>query len=241
MPVDPLSMPIRATTQDHLDIEDILDSVVILKDGSCCLILSTTAVNFGLLSEKEQDATIYAYASLLNSLTFPIQLVISSKRKDVTFYIASLDREIEKQTNPLLQDQMRKYRKFIEDTIRKNNVLDKTFYIIIPFSALELGVTKTLGSMVKKKYTGLPYPKEFILERAKMNLLPKRDHIVRQFGRLGLKIRVVDTKEAVQLFFDIYNPESAGIQRLTDSREYSTPIVQPAVESSGKKEEATNG
>ncbi|MBM3205847.1 hypothetical protein FJZ41_03315, partial [Candidatus Shapirobacteria bacterium] len=64
---DPANIAIRASTQDHLEIEDIKDDLVILKDGSCALVLSTTAINFGLLSEKEQEATIYAYAALLNS------------------------------------------------------------------------------------------------------------------------------------------------------------------------------
>jgi len=222
---DPLSIPIRGTTQDHLNIEDVVDNVVILKDGSCCLILSTTAINFGLLSEREQDATIYAYAELLNSLTFPIQLVIRSRQKDVTQYLTLLDREIQKQTNSLLQDQMRKYRRFVEETVKKNNVLDKTFYIIIPFSSMELGVSQNLTALVKKP-RNLPYAKEYVLEKAKMNLLPKRDHIVRQFSRLGLKIREIKTQEAIQLFYDIYNPESAGGQKLTTGKEYAAGMVE---------------
>ena len=75
------SAPIKASTQDHLDIEDVRDNLALLRDGSACLILQTTAVNFSLLSESEQDATIYAYAGLLNSLTFPIQIIIRSQKK----------------------------------------------------------------------------------------------------------------------------------------------------------------
>ena len=133
MPIDPLKIPIRASTQEHLEIEDIRDDIVIMKDGSCCLVLLTTAINFGLLSEKEQDATIYAYAALLNSLTFPAQIVIRSQRKDVTAYLKLLDREMAKQTNKLLKEQIQKYRNFVEEIVKKNNVLDKEFYVIIPF------------------------------------------------------------------------------------------------------------
>ena len=68
--MDPIKIPIRASTQEHLDIEDIRDDLIVLKDGSCVLVIATTAINFGLLSEKEQDATIFAYAALINSLTF---------------------------------------------------------------------------------------------------------------------------------------------------------------------------
>lgn len=221
---DPLKIPIRASTQEHLEIEDIKDNIIILKDGSCCLILATTAINFGLLSEKEQDALIYAYAALLNSLTFPIEIVIRSKRKDVTSYLKLLEGEILKQTNKLLQEQMKKYQKFVEDTVKKNNVLDKSFYVIIPFSTLELGATKALGTVVRRQ-KGLPYPKDYILERAKMNLYPKKDHLIRQFNRLGLKTKELTTQEAIQLFYDIYNPES-GFQKLAAGQEYAAPIVQ---------------
>lgn len=221
---DPLKIPIRASTQEHLEIEDIKDNIIILKDGSCCLILATTAINFGLLSEKEQDALIYAYAALLNSLTFPIEIVIRSKRKDVTSYLKLLEGEISKQTNKLLQEQMKKYQKFVEDTVKKNNVLDKSFYVVIPFSALELGATKALGTIIKRQ-KGLPYPKDYILERAKMNLYPKKDHLIRQFNRLGLKTKELTTQEAIQLFYDIYNPE-AGFQKLVAAQEYAAPLVQ---------------
>jgi hypothetical protein len=225
---DPVKIPIRSSTQDHLEVEDILDNIIILKDGSCCLVLATTAINFGLLSENEQDATIYAYAALLNSLTFSIEIVVRSKRKDVTSYLKLLDTQINKQTNKLLKDQMEKYRKFVEETVKKNNVLDKSFYVIIPFSALEMGASKNISQALNKR-RGLPFPKEYILDQAKMNLFPKRDQIARQFNRLGLHTRQVNTQEAIQLLYDIYNP-SSGFQKLASSKEYSSPFVVPASE-----------
>jgi hypothetical protein len=234
LPIDPLKIPIRASTQDHLEIEDIRDDLVLMKDGSCCLILLTTAINFGLLSEKEQDATIYAYAALLNSLTFPVQIVIRSQRKDVTAYLKLLDQEMAKQTNKLLREQIQKYRSFIEEIVKKNNVLDKEFFAIIPFSALEMGVSKTLTTVINpKKKGGLPFEKDYILEKAKTALVPKRDHLIRLFSRLGLKTRQLKTQELIQLFYKTYNPGIEG-QRLAVSQEYTTPMVQPAL---GKTEE----
>ena len=120
MKTDPTKIPIRASTQEHLDIEDVRDDLVILKDGGCVLVLATTAINFGLLSEKEQDATIYAYAALLNSLTFPVQIVIRSQRKDVSAYLKLLDQELTKQTNKLLREQIQKYHLFVEEIVKKN-------------------------------------------------------------------------------------------------------------------------
>lgn len=228
MALDPTKIPIRASTQEHLDIEDIQDDLVILKDGGTCLVLSTTAINFGLLSEKEQDATIYAYAALLNSLTFPIQIVIRSTRKDVSSYLKLLEAQEKRQTEKLIVEQIRKYRAFVEETVKQNEVLDKEFYLVIPMTALELGATKAVVSALKRG-RGLPFPKDYIIQRAKTNLYPKRDHLIRQLNRLGLKSHQLTSQELIELFFSVYNPE-AGQQKLTAASEYKTPLVEPAME-----------
>lgn len=220
---------IKSTTQEHLDIEDIVDSLVLLKDGSAAMIVTTTAVNFGLLSETEQDATIYAYAALLNSLTFPIQIYIRSNHKDISGYEKLLkEREIQS-AKPENKERIRKYREFIEETVRQRNVLDKKFYMVIPFYVLELGVTKSASALAKSGSKNLPFDKSYILGRAKMSLEPKRDHLIHQLTRLGLRARQLNTKELIQLFFEIYNPSSAHGQVLASPEEYETPIVQPAV------------
>ncbi|OGG25289.1 hypothetical protein A3A59_00455, partial [Candidatus Gottesmanbacteria bacterium RIFCSPLOWO2_01_FULL_42_10] len=176
--------PIRSTTQEFLEIEDIKNDLVLLANGSCATIIETTAVNFGLLSEKEQEALIFAYSGLLNSLSFPIQIYLRSKRKDISGYLTRLAEAEKTQTNPLLAKRISLYRTFIAATVKERNVLDKKFYIVIPFSALELGVTN-VNALIKRK--GLPYPKDYILNRAQTVLTPKRDHLLRQLNRLGLK------------------------------------------------------
>lgn len=223
---DPTKIPIRASTQEHLDIEDIQDGIIILRDGSCCLVIATTAINFGLLSEKEQEATIYAYAGLLNSLTFSIQVVLRSQRKDISGYIKLVKRAGEKETKKEIKAQIEKYRQFIEETVAKNEVLDKKFYIVIPMSALELGVKQALTSAFALKK--LPFDKDYILQKAKTNLYPKRDHVLRQVARLGLKGKQLNTQELIQLFFNIYNPEVKG-QQLTTTEQYQRPMVEPAM------------
>lgn len=215
--------PIQASTQEHLDIEDIRDDLVILKDGSCCLILTTSAVNFGLLSEPEQDATIYSYAAFLNSLSFPIQIIIRSQPKDISYYLELLKKAEDTQEKPLLKNQINKYRVFVEAIVKDNQVLDKKFYVSIPFTAIELGLSSSLSQSVKSKKT-LPYSKEYILEKAKMSLYPKRDHFISQFSRLGLKARQLTSQELLELFFQIYNPENVG-QKLGAPKGYSFPLV----------------
>ena len=219
--------PVRSSTQDHLDIEDIRDNLVLLKDGACCLLLETTAVNFSLLSESEQDAIIYAYAGLLNSLTFPIQIVVTSQKKNIANYLALLAGQKQKISNPLLKTQVERYYEFVKKTVAENEVLDKKFYLVIPFSSLELGVSTALTSSLKRK-PGLPFDKQSILTKAKNVLIPKRDHLLKQLTRIGLKAKQLTTPDLIKLFYNYYNPDSGAIE-FDAAAEYEAPIVEAAV------------
>lgn len=214
-----------ASTQAHLDIEDILDNMVILKTGWVALVMSTTAVNFDLLSEAEQDATIYAFGALLNSLSFPMQILIRSNKADITSYFQHLEEAERAQPNPDLKRQIQKYKDFIELTVQRKTVLDKKFYLIITFSPLEAGL-KGFGKNPSKEKE-----KNAILSQAKAALAPRRDHVIKQIARLGLTAKQLTTQELIELFYDIYNPAPTGTQRvLLDTGSYTTPLVEPALE-----------
>lgn len=226
MVVDPLKVAIKGTTQDHLPVEDIVDGIVILKDGSCVMVVVISSVNFDLLSEREQSALIFAYGGILNSLNFPIEIVIRSETKDVSAYLTRLSEAQDKQENPLLKERIKSYRKFIEETVKKNDVLSKDFYVVVPFSILEMGL-KSAGKMIpvpNNKNIGLPFAKEYILEKARASLEPKRDHLMRLFARLGLEVRPLTTKELIELFYKIYNQETGANQKV-QSLNYTAPVV----------------
>ena len=219
------NQPVKGSTQHFVEVEDLKDDIVLLRDGSAALVIETTAVNFGLLSEAEQDATIYTYAALLNSLSFPIQIVIRSKKMDISSYLGSLDEKIQSQQNEALKGQMQLYRNFIEATIKDNNVLDKKFYIVIPFSRLELGIGGALPGSKK----GLPFDKNYIIEKARNALYPKRDHIIRQLSRLSLKAMTLATPRLAQLYYEIFNADHEGFTDISlGIREYLSPMVEPA-------------
>jgi len=222
---------LKGTTQDHLPIEDITQDMVILKDGSCAYILEISSVNFDLLSQKEQEAMIYAYASLLNSLTFPIQIFIHSAPKDVSSYLAYLSAWEEKATDSLIKKQIAHYRQFVSQVVEKNNVLTKSFYVAIPFSSLELGLPAVKSAFpspfsffTKKKPAGLPVKKHTLIERAKANLEPKKEHLVRAFARLGLKTRQLKTPQLLSLFYSIYNQDRLEVKDLP-LKEGEVPVV----------------
>lgn len=231
MPTDLFKIAIRGSTQEHLPIEDIVDGVVVLKDGGCAMVMRISSVNFDLLSEREQGALVFAYGGILNSLNFPIQIVIQSTTKDVSVYAANLRVVEEKQENPLLKQRISSYRKFIEEIVKKNDVLSKIFYVVVPFSALELGIKSVSRSMVpgigflnRNQPQGLPFEKEYILEKAKASLEPKKEHLVRLFSRLGLEIKPLDTKELIEMFYKIYNQEESTSQKI-ETMQFKSPTV----------------
>lgn len=229
MPIDPLRIAIKGSTQDNLPIEDIIDGIVILKDGSASKVMQVSSVNFDLLSEKEQSALIFAYGGILNSLNFTVQIVINSTTKDVGNYLNNLEMAKNNQQNEKLRERIASYKRFIEETVKRNDVLSKTFYIVVPFSNLELGIKNAQKQILSsinpiKKAPELPYSKEYIVEKAKAALQPKEDHLVRLFSRLGLEIKALTTKELIELFYKIYNEDTANNQKLQNVN-YTAPAV----------------
>ena len=204
-------VPLISTTQNALPIADIVDDVVLYKDGGAAIVLETSSLNFGLLSEKEQGAVVAAYAALINSLSFSIQIMVKTQRKDITGYIKFFDEASKKITNPRLKAITDDYRHFITESIKKKTVLGKRFFIVIPFNQLELGVAKSAQSVLKKG--PLPFPKDYVVKKAKVTLFPKRDHLIRQAGRLSLKLKQLSTQQLINLYYEVNNPEPPAVKK----------------------------
>jgi hypothetical protein len=224
-----------STTQEHLDIYDIKDNLTILKNGTVCAVIQTTAVNFDLLSEIEQDAIIAAFSMLLNSITFPIQVVVRSRKLDISKYVEKVRKVESKITDPLLKHQAEAYRKFVQEVIKVNEVLDKKFYVVIPSGVSILAekggsafdwLLRLMGTQNKRVDVNL----ERVLQDGRVDLAPKIDHMIREFSRIGVKAKQLSTQELVELYFDIYNPTTAHGQRIrTNVDDYKTAIVNPAI------------
>ena len=226
---------ITASTQEHLDIHEIKNNLVVLKSGTVCGVMQTTAVNFDLLSEIEQDATIAAFSMLLNSITFPVQVVLRSKQLDISKYVEKIHKVEQRLDDPLLKMQAESYRKFVQDTIKNNEVLDKKFYVVIPFGGTadkEPGsgpfdfFVKLFGVHKKRVTVNV----DEVLKEAEVKLYPKIDHIIKEFNRIGVRARQMTTQELVELYFDIYNPSTVHGQRIrTSIEDYKTAVVNPAI------------
>lgn len=223
---------IQSTTQNYLEIFDVTNDLVILKDGSVALVLAVGSLNFGLLAEEEQDAIIYSYAGLLNSLTFPIEVVIRSQKKDVTAYLKYVKEWEDKVLSPLRKTQIRRYREFVGELVKERRILDKKFYVAIPFRSITLD--KSVVPQIKKKET-IQFDRAYVLERALTDLEPKRDHLIAQFGRIGLAARQLNTQELIQLLYTIYNPGSYEGQKMGDTRSYTSAVVEASLSGVAKQ------
>lgn len=214
------------TTQEHLAISDIQKDILLLKNGGGALVLSVSAVNFGLLSDREQLAIISAFAQMLNSLSYSIQIVIISERLNISSYLTLLNNAQKAQSNPLLSEMITNYKTFIQKTIKENEVLDKKFYIVVPLFSIELGLTAS---------------KENLQQKIKTVLFPRRDQIIRQLGRVGLKADQLSKKELLKLFYDIYNGgvleeklQSAPINPQDLAVRLKNPVIQTSTSGESK-------
>lgn len=208
---------IHATTQKFTEVENIVDDIVLFQGGSAALIIEVTATNFALLSAEEQDSKIYSYAALLNSLSFPIQIIIRSKKLDISSYLKLLDAQAKAIQNDLLANQIRLYREFVQELVKVNTVLDKKFYVCIPYSYMEKGVGAT--AMGDRKNA-----KSAFLEQAKAALHSKAEGIHSQVARLNLRAKTLEKEELIKLFYETYNDQTVETNQITDN--LRTPVVR---------------
>ncbi len=208
--------PVKSSTQKFTEIEAIKDDILMLQDYSCSVIIEAGAVNFGLLAEEEQRAMIYSYASLLNSLSFAVQISILSKRMDISQYLDFIDERVLVQKDPILSEKLADYQAFIKSIVKKNTILEKNFYFVVPFLPLEMGVSGT-----QKKLDH-----EYVFTRAKTALYPKRDHLLRLLKKSGLGGKVLFEQEIAELYYNLYNPTATGA-KLAPLRNYTDVILTP--------------
>ena len=189
--------------------------------------MESTALNFDLLSEEEQDARILRFAGLMNSLTFPIQIVVHTEKTDVTRYVERLREVQSKQISKALVKQIEIYIKFIKNLTVNNEVLDKRFLIVVPALLGAVQRPSLVGSMFGKG-SSVSIDIDKLLSKAQLELYPKRDHILRQFKKMGLGIRQLNTDDLIKLYYSMYDPDKFGADRLSITRaDYSASFVTP--------------
>lgn len=207
-----------SSTQQYLDVAEVKEDVVVLKNGALRSVLAVSSINFELKSTNEQEAIIAQYQNFLNSVDFPMQILISSRKLNMENYLNFLQDNEKKQPNELLRLQISEYRNFVAQLISTADIMDKNFYIIVPFSPIEnteKGFFSNIGSLINPQKNILEKRENF--ETYKSQLFQRVDHVIAALSGIGLRIIPLKTQELIELLFDSYNPEVYNAIELKDS------------------------
>lgn len=237
---EPRSQPSGATvagnpnsTQNTLQIAEIRDGIVIMNEGSFRAVVMVKSINFDLMSAQEREAVEYAYQGFLNSLYFPIQIFIQSQKVDLKPYIERLDKIRQEHDNMLLALMMEDYIAYIDGLSQQTNIMDKRFYLVIPYFPV-IDVQKAI-SQSKNFFAGLkhllaPQEKQIVvseqdLETAKDELRNRVQAVLGGLQQCGIQGLPLDTQELIELYYDVYNPDTATRQPLKNFGDVGVPVV----------------
>jgi type IV secretory pathway VirB4 component len=227
VPVNPHS------SQNALLIAEIRDGIVIMNDGSFRSVVMVKSINFDLMSPQEREAVEFSYQGFLNSLYFPVQIFIHSQKVDLRPYIEKLDKIRTEHDNMLLALLMEDYIGFIDQLSLQTNIMDKKFYVVIPFYPVPdvqkaLTSTKTflsgLGGMFGNKQQKVVI-NETDLENAKTELRNRVQAVLGGLQQAGIQGLPLDTQELIELYYDAYNPDTATRQELKNFNDLAAPVI----------------
>lgn len=229
-PPKPKSQLVRrkanVSTQQYLDILEIRDDTVILRNGTILAVLLVSSINFSLKSEEEQDAVIEAYVSFLNTIDFPLQVVVQSRRLNIDDYLATLKDVERRQTNELLQMQTREYRQYIAELVQIADIMTKRFFVVVPYTSRVDRPGKFFSRLTDVfNPTTTIHLKQKQFEKYRLELFKRVDNVSNSLGSAGLKSIVLDTQSLIELYYNSYNPETARQQQLTDVAKTSVEDV----------------
>jgi hypothetical protein len=222
------------STQNLLQIAEIRDGIVIMQDGSFRSVVMVKPINFDLMSMQEKQSVEYAYQRFLNSLYFPIQIFIHSEKVDLTPYLEKLDKIRSEQDNMLLALMMDDYIQYMATLSQQTNIMDKRFYIVIPYFPV-VNVQQSL-TQSKNFFTGLGELfstkqkhvtiNEANLQAAKDELKNRVQSLISGLQQSNIPSLPLDTQELIELYYNTYNPDTATHQPLHDFNDLTAPIVE---------------
>jgi len=221
------------STQNSLQIAEIRDGLVIMNDGTFRSVVMVKSINFDLMSPSEQESVEYGYQGFLNSLYFPIQIFLRSQKVDLQPYIEKLDKVRTEHDNMLLALLMEDYIGYIDALSQQTNIMDKKFYIVIPYASTpegdkamvtNPGFIKGLSGLLSKKEQRIVI-NEKVLEKAKTELRNRVQSVLSGLQQCGIKGLPLDTQELIELYYDTYNPDTATRQQLKNFNDMTADIV----------------
>jgi len=219
----------RMSTQNHLMFTEIKDGIVVMRDGSLRMIVLASALNFDLKSPQEQDSIEFSYQGFLNGLHFPIQIVVRSRKLELDNYLDRLEVIQATEENALIAGLMEDYIYNIRGLLEQVNIMNKEFYIVVPYY-IE-------GGAKAKDNAGMKFASLFkgntdqvqtteIFEQRKRDLVQRTNLVAQGLAQIGVRAAVLSTQEVIELFYTSYNQEEAISQNLTDIEQMTTPVVE---------------
>jgi len=215
------SKPQSASTQKHLPFKSIRDSVVVMRDGSLRAVLMANSINFNLKSRDEQTVLLNSYQNFLNSLSFPLQIVVQSRVLDLDDYLANLDKVAKNQTNELLQTQTTEYIAFVKDLIGVANIMSKTFYIVIPYYPH----FQTKQSFWSRLFNKQPVTAAGRMNEMREEVINRASLVANGLAPMGIDSALLDTEELIDLMYSTYNPDTSRRQKLFKVSEVDADVI----------------
>jgi hypothetical protein len=197
----------NTSTQKYVDVEEVRDGVIVLKDGSLRAVLLVSSINFDLKATEEQDSVINGYQNFLNSLDFPIQIMVSSRKLNINPYLDYLKKKESQLTNELLSLQLAEYRNFIKNLTDVSSIMSKFFYIVVPFYPVENVKSGFFDRFFSTSNSQMSVARRReLFDTYKNQLWQRVDHISAGLGGTGVGIVPLKTEELIELLYNSYNP-----------------------------------
>ena len=196
-------------SQDFIAISEIKNDVVYLKNGGLRKVLLVSGINTELKSEEEQNTVYFLFQNFLNSVDFPLQFVVHSRKLNVAGYLEYLDSRRAVETNELLKSGIEEYVEFIKSFVQENAIMTKNFFVVVSYNPLitaaKVGMVSSLPLIGKKMGN---YDKELDEKEHIAQLNQRTDHVTAGLHGIGLRVIALNSSELTELFFNLYNPET---------------------------------
>lgn len=204
------------TTLNFLQVSEIRDSVLVLRESQMRVILAVSSTNFALKSQQEQEMIIGTFQGILNSIDYPIQIVVQNRKVNLDAYIEKLKELEDTQPNDLLRVKMQEYIEYIQNIILEANIMEKNFYLVVGYDPVTLqeGIFGSFLRALNPSRIVKQKQEDFIHNRKQ--LMTRAEDISGKLGGLDLKISMLNTEQLIALMYNCYNPDTTDSIRMKD-------------------------
>lgn len=200
-----------------------------MSDKSLRSVIIVSSLNFALKSEDEKNAIVTSYQNFLNSLSFPLQIVANSRKIDLSGYLETVNEAASRQTSPLIKLQTQEYNNFLNELLEYSNIMEKRFYVVVPFYPGGMDELSSLPNPFKKKSSETTIP----FEEQKKNLMQRVEIIINGLSAVGLRCVALGTEDLLELYYSAYNPDVSKNQKVSGIKDIDVALTS-GVNASGE-------